>query len=297
MERVSVRFNFRIVYRPGKLAARPDALSRKAEDQPLSKTDRADDRIKHHYQKVLKEHNISPGMGPDHITSLQIYALDMESPTDDLISNCYSVNADVQDMLVALKDDSIRQWPQHLRKKLQIAMSECKVIEDRIYYRDRLLIPEDTSLRLNIMTRVHGSAAGGHVGRRKTTDMVKRTYFWPGMTKDIDQFVRHCHLCTRSKVRREAPPGFLKPLQIPFQPWSNISVDYITGLPACEQGGQVYRHILVVVDRLTKMWHFIPCVTLEAEELAERFITAIYSLHGLPENIVSDRGSQFVSML
>jgi transposase InsO family protein len=117
------------------------------------------------------------------------------------------------------------------------------------------------------------------------------------MTKDIDQFVRHCHLCIKSKVRREAPPGFLKPLQIPFQPWSDISVDYITGLPACEVGGQVYRHILVVVDRLTKMRHFIPCVTLEAEELAERFITGIYSLHGLPEKIVSDRGSQFVSML
>ena len=62
-------------------------------------------------------------------------------------------------------------------------------------------------------------------------------------------------------------------------------------------GGEVYRHILVVIDRLTKMRHFIPCVNLEADELAKRFITAVYSLHGLPENIVSNRGSQFVSML
>jgi hypothetical protein len=62
-------------------------------------------------------------------------------------------------------------------------------------------------------------------------------------------------------------------------------------------GGQVYKHILVVVDRLTKMRHFIPCISLEAEELAKCFITAVYSLYELPENIVSDRGSQFVSTL
>lgn len=288
------RFNFRIVYRPGKLAVKPDALSRKAEDQPLSKTDRSDDRINHRYQQILKKHNISPGMAPAHISSLRIYALAVETTTDDLISACYSTNTSVQDMLAALKDDSIRYWPQHLRKELRIAMSECKVVENRIYYRDRLWIPDDAHLRLNIMTRTHSSAAGGHVGRRKTIDLVKRSYFWPGMTKDIDQFVRHCHLCTRSKVRKEARPGFLKPLQIPFRPWSDISIDYITGLPECEGG---YKHILVVVDRLTKMRHFIPCVTLEADELAERFIAAVYSLHGLPENIVSDRGSQFVSML
>jgi RNase H-like domain found in reverse transcriptase len=54
------RFNFRIVYRPDKLAEKPDALSRKAEDQPLSKTDRSDDRIKHRCQQVLEEYNLSP---------------------------------------------------------------------------------------------------------------------------------------------------------------------------------------------------------------------------------------------
>ncbi len=318
------RFNFRIVYRPGKLAGKPDALSRKAEDRPLSKTDCSDDRINHRYQQVLKESNISPGMAPSpllsqankgasapssllsrdniasppaDISSLRLYALDMETPTDDLISACYDNNKDIQDMLAALRDDSIRQWPQPLRKKLRIAMSECKIIENRIYYRDRLLVPEETSLRLHIMMRTHSSTAGGHVGRRKTIDLVKRSYVWHGMTKDIDQFVRHCHLCTRSKVRKEASSGFLKPLQIPFRAWSDISIDYIVNLPECEHEGQIYRHILVVVDRLTKMRHFIPCVTLEADELAMRFIAAVYCLHGLPENIVSDRGSQFISML
>ena len=97
------RFNFRIVYRPGKLAGKPDALSRKTEDQPSSKTDCSDDRINYRYQQILKEHNISPGMAPADISSLQTYALNMETPTDDLISTCYNTNTDIQEM--TLSDD------------------------------------------------------------------------------------------------------------------------------------------------------------------------------------------------
>jgi hypothetical protein len=135
------QFNFRIVYRPGKLAGKPDALSRKSEDRPLSKTDCSDDRINYRYQQI---HNISPGMAPIDISGIQIYA---ETPIDDQISVCYNANADIQDMLTALRDDSTRRWPHHLRKKLRIVMSKCKVIESRIYYRDRLLlVPDDTPL-------------------------------------------------------------------------------------------------------------------------------------------------------
>src|SRR5204863_8578327 len=54
-------------------------------------------------------------------------------------------------------------------------------------------------------------------------------------------------------------------------------------------------HILVVVCRLTKMRHFIPMEGLSAEELATAFTNRVYALHGVPDNIVSDRGTQFIS--
>ena len=95
--------------------------------------------------------------------SLQIYSLKMNTLIEKLISACYDTNTDVQDMLSALKDESVQQWPLHLKKKLQIAMSECKVIENRIYYHDHLWIPDDTVLRLQVMIRTHSSSAGGHV--------------------------------------------------------------------------------------------------------------------------------------
>lgn len=89
--------------------------------------------------------------------------------------------------------------------------------------------------------------------------------------------------------------GFLKPLPLPLSPWRDISVDYITPLPPSNLRGRSYRHVAVVVDRLTKMRHFIATETLEAEELMDAFLQRVYSLHGCPETIISDRGSQFVS--
>src|SRR4029077_14898082 len=94
---------------------------------------------------------------------------------------------------------------------------------------------------------------------------------------------------------RSAPPGFLKPLELPARPWTNISIDYIVELPECVRNGKTYRHILVVVDRLTKMRHFIPVTGLTTEELVDVFTNNVYKLHGAPDNVISDRGSQFVS--
>jgi hypothetical protein len=74
-------------------------------------------------------------------------------------------------------------------------------------------------------------------------------------------------------------------------------VDYITPLPPCRRKDRVFQHVVVVVDRLTKMRHFIVTEGLGTEELTEWFIERVYSLYSLSETIVSDRGTQFVSML
>jgi hypothetical protein len=295
------RFNFRIVYRPGKQGAKPDALSRKAEDRPASTKDLFDDRISHRFQQVLKDRNISAGMTPDKasepipLTPLLLYALDVATPIDTLISASYDNNHQAQAMLAALKDPEQRHWPKQLKKELRFPMSECKIIEGKIFFRDKLFIPDEEELKLQIITRTHSSAPAGHPGRSKTIDLLRRTYFWPGLSKDASRFVRNCHQCTRSKTSRSATQGFLKPLEIPFRPWRDISIDYVTPLPECRRYGTTFKHILVIIDRLTKMRHFIPCISLEADELAHCFISSVYSLHGAPEFIVSDRGSQFIS--
>ena len=176
-------------------------------------------------------------------------------------------------------------------------MSECKIIENWIYYCNCLLISEKISLRLHIMMKTHSFTVSSHVDHKKMINLVKKFYVWHDMIKNIDQFVCYCYFCTKFKMWKKALLNFLKLFQILFQAWSDIFIDYIVNLSECKHENQIYKHILIIINCLTKMWHFILCITLKADELAICFITAVYCFHELSENIVSDRDSQFISML
>ena len=108
----------------------------------------------------------------------------------------------------------------------------------------------------------------------------------------IKQYVKNCDTCQRTKVVRHAPYGLLQPNEVPKKPLKSLSMDFITDLPTSEG----YDAILVVIDRLTKMSHFIPCrKNLKARQFANLFIKEIFRLHGLPKDIITDRGSIFTS--
>lgn len=82
----------------------------------------------------------------------------------------------------------------------------------------------------------------------------------------------------------------LLPLPVPSQPWEQISLDFVTDLPSSSNNTTIW----VVVDRYSKMVHFVPLPGLpSAEALAEHFFREIFHLHGMPSHIISDRGVQF----
>ncbi len=86
--------------------------------------------------------------------------------------------------------------------------------------------------------------------------------------------------------------GFLRPLPIPSRPWSHIALDFVTGLPP-SAGNTV---VLTVVDRFSKAAHFIPLPKLpSAKETAQVMVDHLFKIHGLPTDVVSDRGPQFTS--
>jgi len=119
-----------------------------------------------------------------------------------------------------------------------------------------------------------------------------RNYFWPSMRKDVNQFVRNCHICRQTKSIRHAPYRALRPLSVPDRPWKHVSVDFVTGLPRSNG----YDAICVVVDHLTKQRHLVLCTTtITAEELGVLFYDRVFRYHSLPDTIVSDRGPQFAS--
>jgi len=285
------RFNFRIVYRPGAANARPDALSRKPEHLP----DDQDDRLQNRKRPLIDPTRFDP-LSFELREELRLFRLDVSQPIDDLIAFSYQTSPFLADVVAALSDPDHRAWPRALKQRLRIPFAECRVVAGKVYFRDRLLLdPDDANLHLQVIHRTHASGPGGHPGRTKTLDLLNRKYWWPGISQAVKTYCNACLLCDKTKTPRSSPPGFLKPLPLPLTPWRDVSVDYITPLPPCTRRGRVYNHVAVVVDRLTKMRHFIATETLEADELADRFIERVYSLDGLPETIVSDRGTQFVS--
>jgi len=112
------------------------------------------------------------------------------------------------------------------------------------------------------------------------------------MDENITEYIRSCDVCQCNKVIRQKKYGLLEPLEVPMRPWTAISMDFIVGLPKSDG----YTKIWVIVDRFSKMAHFIPLRTEEhIKELALTFVKEIWRLHGLPESIVSDRDTRFTS--
>ena len=123
-------------------------------------------------------------------------------------------------------------------------------------------------------------------------ELVSRNYWWPQMSRYIEQYVSTCDLCLRMKPIRQAPVGELHPLWIPDLQWDMLSVDFIVELPL-SSGHDV---VMTVVDSVLKRAHFIPTHTMvTAEGAARLFLHQVWKLHGLPKCIISDHRPQFVA--
>jgi hypothetical protein len=164
-------------------------------------------------------------------------------------------------------------------------------LKDGLVFKDGLLFVPSQDLQLNVLKQRHDHSLAGHFGVAKTLDLVSRDFWWPKVNKSVSDYVASCE-CSRAKSSRHKPFGLLQPLPIPERPWSSISTDFIVELPPSEG----YNAISVWVCRLTKMAHFLPCTTsVTADGLASLFTNYIFKIHGLPDEIISDRGPQFIS--
>uniref|UniRef100_A0A2C9W6D4 RNA-directed DNA polymerase n=1 Tax=Manihot esculenta TaxID=3983 RepID=A0A2C9W6D4_MANES len=155
-------------------------------------------------------------------------------------------------------------------------------------YGNRLCVPDDISLKGDIMREAHNARYSVHPGATKMYRDLKRVYWWPAMKKEVAQFVSACEVCQKVKLEHQKPAGMLNPLSIPEWKWENIVMDFVVGLPA------VFNRldsIWVIVDRLMKSAHFIPVRSnYSVDKLAQVYLEEIVRLHGVPVSIVADRG-------
>ena len=111
------------------------------------------------------------------------------------------------------------------------------------------------------------------------------------MQHDVKKFVERCRICQHAKGRSQSI-GLYQTLPIPARPWDSISMDFVLGLPRTRRG---HDSIYVVVDRFSKMAHFIACKKInDATNIANLLFSKIVKLHGFPSSIVSDRDTKFV---
>ena len=168
-----------------------------------------------------------------------------------------------------------------------------KKIDEIYYYKNRVWIPKLHKLRKLIFDEAHKSKYSIHPGTDKMYKDVKEFYWWPGMKKDIAEYVSKCATCARVKAEYQKPSGMLQQPEIPEWKWEQITMDFVTHLPKTSRG---HNAIWVIVDRLTKSAHFIPIRNnYSTEKLAQIYIDEIVSRHGVPLSIISDRDSHFTS--
>lgn len=157
---------------------------------------------------------------------------------------------------------------------------------------NRLFVPD--VVRSQVLQWAHESRFACHPGMSRTQSLLKRHFWWPTMVTDSRAFVSACSVCARGKASNKPPAGLLRPLPVPGRPWSHIAVDFVTGLPS-SQGNTV---VLTIVDRFSKAVHFVALPKLpSALETAELLVLHVFRLHGIPLDIVSDRGPQFTSQV
>jgi hypothetical protein len=161
-----------------------------------------------------------------------------------------------------------------------------------LWYKGRVCVPNVKELKEKILHEAHESAYSIHPGENKMYHDLKATYWWYGMKRDFAEYVALCDTCQQVKAEHQRSARLLQPLQVPEWTWEEIAMDLVMGLLRTQSG---YDSIWVIVDRLTKVSHFIPVKsTYSGPQLVELYMSRIVCLHGVPKKIVSDRGTQFI---
>ncbi|GJP30128.1 hypothetical protein CLOM_g22514 [Closterium sp. NIES-68] len=228
-----------------------------------------------------------------------------------LLDECVVVYLD--DILIYSRD--MKQHVEHLRRVFEILrrerfyvkLSKSKfalekvqflghVWDSDIAYRKgstKIWVPNYPPLRQLLLEEYHDVLYAGHFSSNKTLTGIAKHYYWPHLAEDVKKFVTSCDTCQRMKSSKQKKAGLLQPLLVLEQPWQMVSLDFITGLPPTTSGHDAF---LVVIDKFSKMGHFIPThTTARTEQTAQLFVRHIISQHGIPTTLISDRDPKFTS--
>ena len=155
---------------------------------------------------------------------------------------------------------------------------------------EQLVLPRDC--REGAMKVAHQIPIAGHMGKNKTARRLLQRFYWPSLYRDVAQFRRSCTECQKTS-RTKVPRAPLISLPVIGEPFERIAMDIVGPLPRSRSGN---KYILVVCDYATRYPEAIPLRTIDAEQVAVKLVE-IFSRLGIPKEILTDQGSNFMSQL
>ena len=154
----------------------------------------------------------------------------------------------------------------------------------------QVVLPE--SLRKYVMSIVHDTITGGHLGIRKTREKITSNFYWPGIDGDVARYCHSCNVCQKTVSNETVPKVPLQSVPVVDVPFKRVAVDLVGPIdPPSEIG---HRYILTLVDYATRYPKAVPLKRIYAETVTEALVD-IYSRLGIPEEVLSDQGAQFIS--
>jgi hypothetical protein len=161
-----------------------------------------------------------------------------------------------------------------------------------LYFENRLCIPANDRISREKLLKHHHDELGNHFALDKTCHSLMSEYYWPGIQKDIDLYIRSCVSCGRNKSSTQSPAGFFHPMPIPEHRFDKLALDFV-GTLTTSNG---FDMILVMTDRLTDYVKFEPThSTATAQDIAKLVYTSWYRHFILPKAITSNRDKLFTS--
>ncbi|KAA3460469.1 DNA/RNA polymerases superfamily protein [Gossypium australe] len=205
--------------------------------------------------------------------------------------------------LLAQKELNLRQQSLYddgsLLAELQVKPTcggegDYSVNSDRVLcFHSRVCMPKDEGLRQRILRESYSSPYAMHPRGSKLYRDLRDQFWWPGVKREVTEFMGKCLACQQVKAEHQVPSGLLQPVKIPQWKWERITMDFVSGLPLTPTKKDL---VWMIVDRLTKSAHFIPVrVDYSLQRLAKLYVTDIVRLHGVPVSIISDRDPRFTS--
>ena len=169
---------------------------------------------------------------------------------------------------------------------------DCANVDGRLHYRDRLYVPNYYILQLRLCCLHYDFLHEGHLGIGNTYELLYVNYNWPKMQGFVKKDICHCNTCKRSKGFRFKKQVVFWPWLVPAQRWQDISIDFITGIPAVKSANAICN----IIDCFSKKRHHIATdKKIEGKRLADLFVHHVWKLHGLLRSIISDCDTQFIN--